>query len=76
MMTFILPCILIPLRRDIFALMICKERKICDLEALSQVLRLIESLNLEKGIHSSTAAQRRKSALIETLAVRAINICS
>ena len=38
MMILILPGILVPLRRNIGALMIGKERQICDLDSLSQIL--------------------------------------
>lgn len=38
MVIFVLPCILVPLRRNIGTLMIGKERQICDLNSLSQIL--------------------------------------
>ena len=38
MVIFVLPGILVPLRRNIGTLMVGKERQICDLDSLSQIL--------------------------------------
>ncbi len=38
MVTFVFPCILIPFRRDVVALMISKECQICDRETLGKIL--------------------------------------
>ena len=58
MMAFIFPSVFFPLRRYIITFMISKERKICNLKALSQILGLIESLYFKQGINGITSAER------------------
>ena len=62
MMSLILPSVLIPFRRHIVPLMVCKERKICDLESLCKILGLIEGLHLEQRIDCIAATDGSKSA--------------
>ena len=74
MMVLIFPCILIPYRTHIIALVVGYETEICNAYPLGEILRFIECLYLKQSLNSIPSTHGHKPALEKPVMVFSVNV--